>query len=181
MPDFMPAPGSTATAAPSPLIFLTVSGTAATRGSPASVSATTATFMIPPMAAAYARPATTDWIMERRLGEKNRHQDHDGDDDAHDHLHQGDEVLVGLLVGGVIVAVCGCVLDFSMVGHSHLSKPGPVCGGLSVIGGLEQRHAAVARAILRTCRKAPRGHARTRVPAIRSLPCRGPAESLLSR
>ena len=33
MPDLTPAPGSTATSAPSPIIFLTVSGVAATRGS----------------------------------------------------------------------------------------------------------------------------------------------------
>jgi hypothetical protein len=45
MPDFTPAPGSTATSAPSAIIFLTVSGVAATRGSPASVSAATAIFI----------------------------------------------------------------------------------------------------------------------------------------
>ena len=33
MPDFVPAPGSTATSAPSPTSFLTVSGVAATRDS----------------------------------------------------------------------------------------------------------------------------------------------------
>jgi hypothetical protein len=33
------------------MIFLTVSGVAATRGSPASTSAATATFMVPPTAA----------------------------------------------------------------------------------------------------------------------------------
>jgi len=42
MPDFVPAPGSTATSAPSPFIFLTVSGVAATRPSAGSTSRATA-------------------------------------------------------------------------------------------------------------------------------------------
>src|SRR5882757_5393046 len=42
MPEPMPAPRVTATSAPSALNFLTVSGVAATRGSPASVSRATA-------------------------------------------------------------------------------------------------------------------------------------------
>jgi hypothetical protein len=47
-PDFLPAPGSTATSAPSATIFLIVSGVAAACGSPASLSAATAIFMLPP-------------------------------------------------------------------------------------------------------------------------------------
>jgi hypothetical protein len=47
-PDFVPAPGSTATSAPSATIFLIVSGVAAACGSPASLSAATATFRLPP-------------------------------------------------------------------------------------------------------------------------------------
>src|SRR5712691_9583686 len=42
MPDFVPALGSTATSAPSPCIFLTVSGVAATRASAGSTSRATA-------------------------------------------------------------------------------------------------------------------------------------------
>src|SRR5882757_2343805 len=42
MPDLVPAPGSTAISAPSAFIFLTVSGVAATRSSPASSSRATA-------------------------------------------------------------------------------------------------------------------------------------------
>src|SRR5262252_2604102 len=38
MPDFKPAPGSTANSAPNALSFLTVSGVAATRGSAGSLS-----------------------------------------------------------------------------------------------------------------------------------------------
>jgi hypothetical protein len=47
-PDFVPAPGSTATSAPSATIFLIGSGVAAACGSPASLSAATAIFMLPP-------------------------------------------------------------------------------------------------------------------------------------
>src|SRR6476620_8725749 len=47
-PDLMPAPGSTATSAPSALNFFTVSGDAATRGSVGSISLATAIFMRPP-------------------------------------------------------------------------------------------------------------------------------------
>src|SRR6185437_8668855 len=47
-PDLTPAPGSTATSAPSALYFFTVSGEAATRGSEGSISLATAIFMRPP-------------------------------------------------------------------------------------------------------------------------------------
>src|SRR5579862_3983486 len=49
-PDLIPAPGSTATSAPSALNFFTVSGEAATRGSDGSISLATAIFMGPPAA-----------------------------------------------------------------------------------------------------------------------------------
>src|SRR5262245_52322956 len=49
-PDLIPAPGSTATSAPSALNFLTVSGDAATRGSDGSISLATAIFIRPPLA-----------------------------------------------------------------------------------------------------------------------------------
>src|SRR5215510_12352203 len=49
-PDLTPAPGSTATSAPSALNFLTVSGDAATRGSDGSISLATAIFIRPPLA-----------------------------------------------------------------------------------------------------------------------------------
>jgi len=52
---WMPAPGSTATSAPSPTIFLTVSGVAATRGSEGSDSAPIAIFMLPPIVASHHR------------------------------------------------------------------------------------------------------------------------------
>src|SRR5271154_5171053 len=113
-PDLIPAPGSTATSAPSPIIFLTVSGVAATRGSPASVSAATATFMIPPTA---ARPLSGRCRYSSGSGQENRHQDQDRDDDCHHHFHQRDEIAVGLFVSGVVVARCGCVFDLAMVGH----------------------------------------------------------------
>jgi hypothetical protein len=50
MPDFTPAPGSTATSAPNALNFLTVSGVPATRVSAESISAAIAIFMMPPAA-----------------------------------------------------------------------------------------------------------------------------------
>src|SRR5690349_8054248 len=45
MPDLTPAPGSMATSAPSAIIFFTVSGVAATRGSAGSISTGMAIFM----------------------------------------------------------------------------------------------------------------------------------------
>src|ERR1700723_1098045 len=91
MPDLTPAPGSTASSAPRPIIFLTVSGVAATRGSPGSDSAATATFINPPTAAspvigpdiqaAMPRPMSVVW----ELGQEIRHQsdDRDDNDDRH--------------------------------------------------------------------------------------------------
>ena len=48
---------------------------------------------------------------------KIRHQNENDDDDREDALHQSDEIPVGLLMGGVIVARGSRVLDFTVVGH----------------------------------------------------------------
>src|SRR3954447_25115540 len=100
MPDLMPAPGCTATSAPSPIIFLTVSGVAATRGSDGSASAATAIFMMPPRPPAPERrrlqaPATGPNRSSQKIG----HPGDDDDDDAHDPPHQRQEIQIGLLVG----------------------------------------------------------------------------------
>src|SRR5689334_9713806 len=113
MPDLTPAPGSTATSAPSAVIFLMVSGVAATRGSPASTSAATATFMIPPTAA--SRVVGSMGLSRRLPGppeaatpfgsdEEDGHENDDDDDGREHAFHQIDEIAVGLLMGLVIVA-----------------------------------------------------------------------------
>src|ERR1700741_603036 len=99
-PDLMPAPGSTATSAPSALNFLTVSGDAATRGSDGSISLATAIFMRPPLARTrrlalfplgwipVLRPARGQIFAPRRKmqrgvdgsGQENRHHGDDEDD-----------------------------------------------------------------------------------------------------
>src|SRR5271156_1175287 len=114
IPDLIPAPGSTATSAPSPIIFLTVSGVAATRGSPASVSAATAIFISPPTP---ARPLSGRCRFFGGSGQENRHQDDDSDDDRHHHFQQRNEIAVCLFVRGVIVARRSRVFDLAMVGH----------------------------------------------------------------
>src|SRR5580704_1448843 len=111
----MPAPGSMATSAPRPIIFLTVSGVAATRDSPASVSAATATFMNPPTA---ARPAIRPMsVCAVRSGQKIRHQNDDRDDDCHHHFGQSDESTIRLFVSRVIVARRSRIFDLSVIGH----------------------------------------------------------------
>jgi len=57
-PDFVPAPGSTATSAPSATIFLIVSGIPAACGSPASLSTAAAIFMLPPPGPRSLKPGT---------------------------------------------------------------------------------------------------------------------------
>src|SRR5215469_6953084 len=105
MPELTPAPACTATLAPSATIFLTVSGVAATRGSPASVSAITATFINPPPA--------------RRVRSRQEicHEYEDHDDDCQRYFYQRDEIAVRLFVSGIIVARRVRVLDLSMIGH----------------------------------------------------------------
>src|SRR5437764_6447581 len=126
MPDLIPAPGSTATVAPSPIIFLTVSGVAATRDSPASVSAITATFMDPPTARLGLAPlpvhATGNVIRSRQ---EKCHQDEDDNDDRQRDLHQGHEVAIGMFVSGIIIARCGRIFDFGVLGH-YISPNGSV-------------------------------------------------------
>src|SRR5882672_6727765 len=125
-PDLMPAPGSTATSAPSALNFFTVSGDAATRGSDGSISLATAIFMRPPA----PRGSRTDklalfpqgWVPvlwpARRLratprsgataegsGQENAHHGNDEDDGSGAVFHQHDETLIGLLMRFVVVAV----------------------------------------------------------------------------
>src|SRR5262249_24203974 len=118
MPDLTPAPDSTATVAPRPIIFLTVSGVAATRGSPASLSAITATFMDPPTARLplYARAAPAI-----RSHQEKRHQDKDHDDHRQRYFHQRNEVAIGVLVRGIVIARCGRVFDLGVLGHFHFS------------------------------------------------------------
>src|SRR5579871_3263562 len=126
-PDLIPAPGSTATSAPSALNFFTVSGDAATRGSDGSISLATAIFMGPPaarkthrrhsgqigksgagLATGYKRACLRSrhrtW-RERKSDEENCHQNEDHDHRGGAVLHQLDEALIGLLMGHVIVAV----------------------------------------------------------------------------
>src|SRR5581483_6246638 len=104
MPALRPAPGSTATSAPSPIIFLTVSGVAATRGSPESVSAATAIFM-----------ESSDGGRNGRSDQEVRHQDNNHDDYGNSHLGQVDEGPIRLLMRGIIVAVRSRILRLTMV------------------------------------------------------------------
>src|ERR1700751_4975653 len=101
MPDLIPAPASTATAAPSPIIFLTVSGVAATRGSPPSVSAITATFIDPPTARLGSAPLPVNAIRSRQ---EKCHQDEDGNDNRQRDLHQGHKIAIGMFLSGIIIA-----------------------------------------------------------------------------
>src|SRR5580692_10884309 len=136
MPDLIPAPGSIATSAPRPMIFLMVSGVAATRGSPGSVSVVTATFIIPPTAAS---PAQADvGVLRFRLCQEIRHPDNDHDDNRHRHFYQSDEILIGLFVSRVIVARRTRVFDLTVIGHRSPPNLVPGIGGLSVIAFMEQ-------------------------------------------
>src|SRR5215468_7299341 len=136
-PDLMPAPGSTATSAPSALNFLTVSGDAATRGSDGSISLATAIFMRPPLARTrrlalfplgwipVLRPARGQIFTPHRKrrrgtdasGQEDRHQDQNGGNGGGAILHQHDETFIGLLMRFVIVAVGGGVGHLAMVCH----------------------------------------------------------------
>src|SRR5436190_10201667 len=104
MPDLTPAPGCTATSAPSPIIFLTVSGVAATRGSDGSASAATAIFIVPPTAAPHLAGSGPQGGEPDRSGQKIGHSGDDEDDKASHPFHQRDEIPIGLLVRGVVVA-----------------------------------------------------------------------------
>src|SRR6478672_11232927 len=108
-PDLTPAPGSTATSAPSALNFFTVSGDAATRGSDGSISLATAIFMRPPLARTRRLalfsvgwiPVWAGWRANFRTapqtqrgggsGQEDRHHGDDEDDRGSAVLHQHDE------------------------------------------------------------------------------------------
>src|ERR1700742_2117594 len=101
--DLRPAPGSTATSAPSALNFFTVSGDTATRGSAGSISLATAIFMRPPDAARRAHktrvaPSCRGATSRERSDQEDRHQDQDDDHGARAVLHQLDEPLIGRLM-----------------------------------------------------------------------------------
>src|SRR5580693_8446926 len=78
-----PAPVSTATSSPSALNFLTVSGEAATRASPARRSLRMASFMGVP----------------RSMRAEQGQEQHDQDDEPHRPLHELREAEPGLLMG----------------------------------------------------------------------------------
>src|SRR4029453_16568493 len=124
-PDLTPAPGSTATSAPSALNFLMVSGDAATRGSDGSISLATAIFMRPPLARTRRLALfPVGWIPVLRpargqisyraarcgaspteSGQEDRHHGDDEDHRGRAVLHQHDETFIGLLMRFVVVAV----------------------------------------------------------------------------
>src|SRR4051812_16047513 len=107
MPDFTPAPGCTATSAPSPIIFLTVSGVAATRGSDGSASAATAIFIMPPTAArSHRRRCEASGCEEpNRSGQEIGHPDQDDDDKSQGPFHERQKTQIGLLMRGIVIAV----------------------------------------------------------------------------
>src|SRR5690348_10198365 len=110
-PDLMPAPGSTATSAPSALNFLIVSGETATRGSEGSISLATAIFMRPPAGKVRASNQTSaisagmntgfatggiisGYAAGRRGSDQEvRHQDQQRDDGPGAVFHEHDEAL----------------------------------------------------------------------------------------
>ena len=98
--------------------FLTVSGVAATRGSPASASGSNRNLhgasdgglrarpgFKPDFARGSRRPLTGTCDSASSSDEENRHQNEDDDDDTRCALHQCDKCAVHLLVVGIIVPV----------------------------------------------------------------------------
>src|SRR5215213_9541754 len=132
MPDLTPAPGCTATSAPSPIIFLTVSGVAATRGSDGSDSAATAIFIMPPTAARCPRGCSRSPLGREpnRLRQKIGHPDQDDDDKSHDPFHERQKAQIGLLMGGVVIALRYRIFGGAVRGHHAIlsvpfqSRPG---------------------------------------------------------
>src|SRR5579862_7675254 len=122
-----------ATSAPSPAIFLTVSGVAATRGSSASISAGTATFIFPPASAFLKprvggqlgpyetarrpQPATAPQRARYRSGEEVRHQNQNDDHHRDGSPHQPDKQMIGPFMSGHVVAAGARVFDLAVVGH----------------------------------------------------------------
>src|SRR5262249_9916290 len=140
-PEPAPAPVCTATSAPRPFIRRTVSGVAATRGSPPSTSAGIAIFMLPPMAACQ-RSAGHTLSMDRARqsdlrmvtgppsgpcvnqpttsGEEDGHEDEDHRQDDDGPLRELDEEPVGPLVLRVVVTGRSRIFDLTVVGHFSL-------------------------------------------------------------
>src|SRR5262245_24615292 len=110
-----------ATSAPRPISFLTVSGVAATRGSPASISRGMAIFMMPPRG---CRPPS-DRPPRIWSDEEISHQDEQDDDEGNAGFGEREEHPVGVLVFRIVIAGCGRVFDLAMVGHVR----SPRCSG----------------------------------------------------
>jgi hypothetical protein len=117
-------------------IFLIVSGAAAACGLPASLSATTAIFMLP-RARAHAdnlTPGTGRLAADNRRrvvlrsGKENRHQDHNDGDHRDGGLRQRHERAIHLFVTRVIVAPCCGVFELTVV--VHRSPPGAILLGI---------------------------------------------------
>src|SRR5947209_1732346 len=100
MPDFMPAPAFTATSAPSPIYFFTVSGVAATRVSLGSGSVGTAIRI--KVSASVGKPQRQGPSGPMRS--ERQESENDEDDDAVDRtpFHQHEEAPIGPLVLGII-------------------------------------------------------------------------------
>src|SRR6476620_1729607 len=119
MPDFIPAPACTATSAPSPMYFLTVSGVAATRNTEGSGSVGTAIRI-----KVSAKRRQTAGRPARALGSKRQEGKDDEDDDAVDcaPLHQREEAPIGPLVLGII-HICMPGRENLLFGHFLLLAP----------------------------------------------------------
>src|SRR6476660_2769083 len=119
MPDFIPAPACTATSAPSPMYFLTVSGVAATRVSVGSGSVGTAIRI-----KVSAKRRQTAGRPARALGSERQEGKDDEDDDAVDcaPLHQREEAPIGPLVLGII-HICMRGRENLLFGHFLLLAP----------------------------------------------------------
>src|ERR1700693_1306404 len=113
----MPAPGSTATCAPRPISFLTVSGVAATRGSLVSASAGIAIFMLPPTRAWSSEAALQRQYGRERSGEEIGHQNEQDDHEGDAHFGELQKKPIRVFVLGIVVAGRRRVFDLAVVGH----------------------------------------------------------------
>src|ERR1700743_2902661 len=145
-PDLIPAPGSIATSAPSALNFFTVSGETATRGSAGSISLATAIFMGPPDGARrahYGRGTGCDATQPNdRSDQEVRHQGQDHANGDRAVLHQGDEALIGRLMGRIVHAVGGRVGHFAMICHCCPQSKVDFWARITANEGTGQRRAA---------------------------------------
>src|SRR5262249_22548997 len=112
-----------ATSAPRLTIFLTVSGVAATRGSPASISSGMAIFMMPPRGCRTGATGRRGSGSDEEIG----HQDEQDDDERNARLGQRQKHPIGIFMLGIVVACCGRVFDLAVVGHC--SPPNSWCVG----------------------------------------------------